>query len=505
MKRKHPIKHKKHGTLTADAIHREDFKTNEADAKKWAEKKREEIDIHLTTNEKKALDDLKKTEESGGSDNLNDLLRETGGDLDRLPIHDNLGKEDEALKERKEKYQEQQNHIKNALEKSSTKINGRMFVYMPAEVSTISKKLEDFVDKKNPSLINSDVLKTFNYDYGLTSEFLAVTASYKQTYANEDENIRIIFKLELPKGTSVLPAGGDSDTLYIKPGEVVVYDPDDLTVTIMGGKEYIWIDAKYVTPQNEGLDKKDEIAAFQAVANREWFKAVTTPSEYELFQFDFSGLFAGAEVDSIARAFDELIKLEEKFKYSFLGNVTNYMGEEMEDGKIIITDRLLGYVPGMSLGNLTESKLAELNKMNGNTIGVTRKIGINIHSIQEGFDNDINKIQYVIIRELTNMQNYRLGRSDYNHGLFTDYDDAKNGYFKTEIYDREASFFPEPIFHHMKSSKNDYVAGIHAFMYSEQKYSGELASGLPGGKTFSEIVQNRAPKTVAWIKKYMYR
>lgn len=503
--KKQLFKSRKHGILTADAIHQEDFKTNETDAKKWAEKKREEIDIHLTTNEKKSLDDLKKNEESGHSDNLNDLLRETGGDLDHLPIHDNLGKEDEALKERKEKYQEQQYHIKNALEKSSTKITGRMFVYMPAGVSTINKNIEDFVDVKNPNLINPDVLKTFEYDFGLTSEFLAVTASYKQTYANKDENIRIVFKVELPKDTHILPAGGDSDTLYLAPGEIVVYDPDELTVALMGGKEYIWIDAKYVTPQNEGEGKKGAIAALQPGLNKLWFKKVTTiSSEYQLFQLDFSGLFAGTEVDSMFNTLDKLIELNESFKYSFLGNITMYMAEE-GDGKIIITDRLLGYVPEMVQGTLTENKLAELNKLNGNTIGITRKIGINIHSVQKGFDNDINKTQYIIIRELTNIQNYRLGRADYNYGLFTDHDDATNGHFKTEIYDREAALFPEPIFFGMKSSKKDYVAGIHALMYSEQKYNGDLAIGLPGGKTFSEIVQNRAPKTVEWIKKYMYR
>ncbi|MEN8648979.1 hypothetical protein ABFE25_31070 [Bacillus toyonensis] len=502
MKRKHPIEHRKHGTYApADSIHREDFETKEADAKKWASMHLEEIKKYLKPVETQSLEELNEPKEPGG---INKLLRETGGDLDRLPIADDAGKEDPTLIERKLKYEDQQQHIKNALRYNSTKTPNRMFVYMPAEVSTISKKLEDFVDTKNPNLINLDVLKTFNYNYGLTSEFLAVTASYKKTYANEDENIRILFKVELPKGTPVLPAGGDSDTLYLKPGELVVYDPDELTVAIMGGKEYIWIDAKYVTPQNEGLDKKDEIATFQGKENIKWLKELEVSSQYELFQFDFSGLFAGAEVDFIAVAFNKLVSLDEKFKFSFLNNVTKYMIDDM--GKVIITDRLLGYVPEMVLGYVNEKNIEAINKLNGKTIEATGNIGINIHNIQEGFERE-DKIQYLLIRELSHIQDRRLGVAEYMGTTnLTSHNDANNGFFK-DVYDREAGNLPEPFFGDLRPNTREYMAGIHALMYSNQIYKGESGVGLPNitGKTFSDIVKSRVPETVAWIKKYMYR
>ncbi|HHQ2899352.1 TPA: hypothetical protein ACSPOR_004565 [Bacillus cereus] len=328
MKRKHPIDHKKHGTYApADIIHKEDFKTNEADAKKWTSMHLEEIKKYLKPVETQALEELNTPKEPGG---INKLLRETGGDLNRLLTEDDAGGEDPTLVERKLKFEDQQQHLRNALRYNSTKTSNRMFVYMPADVSTISKKLDDVVDNKNPSIINDVALSNLRYDYGVTAEFLAVAASYKETYT--DPNIRMIYRIELPRMTNGLPAG-DSDILYLKPGELAI---EDMVIITLKGKEYLKINAKYV-PQEDSA-RQEGIADFQKKANEGWYETLGIPSEYELFKFDFSGLFAGAEVDFIAVAFDNLVGLNEKFTFTFLSNVTKYMIDDM--GKVIITDRL---------------------------------------------------------------------------------------------------------------------------------------------------------------------
>lgn len=66
--------------------------------------------------------------------------KEPGGDLNRLPTEDDVGGEDPTLVERKLKFEDQQQHLRNALRYNSTKTPNRMFVYMPADVSTIGKK-----------------------------------------------------------------------------------------------------------------------------------------------------------------------------------------------------------------------------------------------------------------------------------------------------------------------------------------------------------------------------
>ncbi|KMQ22172.1 hypothetical protein [Bacillus cereus] len=79
--------------------------------------------------------------------------------------------------------------------------------------------------------------------------------------------------------------------------------------------------------------------------------------------------------------------------------------------------------------------------------------------------------------------------------------------FFKDVYDRETGNLPEPFFDDLRPNTREYMAGIHALMYSNQIYKGESGIGLQNiaGKKFSDIVQSRVPETVAWIKKYMYR
>lgn len=167
--------------------------------------------------------------------------------------------------------------------------------------------MEDFVDNKNPSIINDVALSNLRYDYGVTSEFLAVAASYKETYT--DPNIRMIYRIELPRMTNVLPAGV-SDILYLKPGELAI---EDMVIITLKGKEYFKINAKCV-PQEDSA-RQEGIVDFQKKENEGLYETLGIPFEYELFKFDFSGLFAGAEVDFIAVAFDNLVGLDEKFTF----------------------------------------------------------------------------------------------------------------------------------------------------------------------------------------------
>lgn len=136
-------------------------------------------------------------------------------------------------------------------------------------------------------------------------------------------------------------------------------------------------------------------------------------------------------------------------------------------GKVIITNRLLGYVPEMVLGYVNEKNVEAANKLNGKTIEATGNIGINVHNIEEGFEGE-DKIQYILIRELSHIKDRRLGVAEYMGTTnLTSHNDANNGFFK-DVYDREARNLPEPFFDDLRPSTREYMAGIHALMYSNQ-------------------------------------
>lgn len=480
-----------------DLIHKEDFGKDKKAAEEWVTAHRERLERDLTLVQKDAIKELHIPNEVGG---INKLLRETGGNLENLPREDLEGNPDLQLIERINHYKDLRENLLETFKHLSTKIPGRMYVYKELSGSDFGYKNQNFLNSNDSSKIDIETASNFEriHIFGLTKEFLPVTAAYSETHENLESRIQL--KLELSRGTNILPVGS-SDILYLEPGEIEI---TDMSIIILKNLEYLRINARYVP--EEDSDKIDEIADSQLLENIKWNMALNLPDNYKLFEFKLSGLFASGVLENAIKTLDNILKIDNPYFYTFLFNITKYIKEF--DGKIILTDQPLGSISQLLYDEpLSENKINHYNRITGVTKLIKRYIGINGYKNRAYF-NDEEKIQKTIIYEFSHMQDRRLGQLIYqeNDAYFTDFNDKENGFFQN-VYQSEIKNLTEPIFNYLHKNEQEYLAEVHAFMYSNQIYRGESEPGLPNitGKTVSEIIRLRAPKTVAWIEEHFYK
>ncbi|WP_242272914.1 hypothetical protein [Bacillus cereus group sp. BfR-BA-01538] len=88
-----------------DQLHQSDFGYDKDSAKEWAKSHKERLNNDLTPNEKNAVQILDIPREINGHIyDINKVLKDTGGNVSRLPIADEKGEIDETLLDRIDKY-----------------------------------------------------------------------------------------------------------------------------------------------------------------------------------------------------------------------------------------------------------------------------------------------------------------------------------------------------------------------------------------------------------------
>lgn len=483
----------------------EDFAFNKEEARKWGKEHRDSIEKELTPVQKEALSRLHQPDESHGNTyDINTVLKETGGDVDNLPREDSTGNPDEKLLERIRSYNEDIDRISNVLTHPVSKLTSRLFVYKQMPVEELGYATETFWDTQgNFNIELGTKLIEDLFQFGLRSDFASVTAAYDHITEQPDQLVRL--RLELPIGTHIIPVGdGNSDTIYLPKNHGFMID--DMSIEVVGNKDILVINAKYLEGNEKG-QITDYIHSMQNSENRLWNDYLGFPQDKQIFDFRLSDTFASGMLSYAHQAIQQTILNENaglNVNKEFLVNVTNYMIQGR--GKVVFTDRLLGYLPELLEGEAaSEENIKEVNNYFGMTNLNSRFIGLN-GITSDAIHKDYDSLKDAFIHELTHMEDRRLGRFVYQEDIdFSSKSDRENGFFH-EIYEDESPNLIEPFFDNSEINAAEYLAEVHSFMYSTQVYKGENI-GDPDirNKTLSEIVHLRVPETVAWIKEHLYK
>lgn len=487
-------------TKSPDLIHQEDFKRNEEAAKEWAKSHRERLEKDLTRLQKSAIEEMHNPTESN---NLNMAIKDTGNNLDALPTQDNAGNPDDELINRQEVYKFNRDQINDAFKHLSGKIPNKMFVYKELNPLQFGFTAAEFT--ANDSInIDAALFIEEKFKYGFVHEFSSVTASEKLQPLQEENRIQL--KIELPKGTNIIPIG-DSDELYIPPHTLTV--TKEMSLIVKNGVTYLQIDAKYDPIESATNEIIPIIDSIQKAYNSLWNTELGfLPEEQNIFEFRINDIFASASASIYSKAIQDTILNEQSFlnvNRAFLFNVTKFVGQA--NGKVIFTDILAGYIKELLDKNIPSLENIEyLNDSQGITNEDARVSVIN-GFIDKSAPRNFADLKDTFIHELTHLQDRRLGIILY--GKETNYsnnNDLINGHF-LDIFKREKNNIPEPFFEYARSEPGEYLAEIHSFMYSNRTFNKESSPGLPDikNKKLYDIVSLRVPDTVKWIKQYLYQ
>lgn len=506
MKNYYPIENEKYCDSqiiikSPDILHRVDFELDEKAAKEWANAHRERLEKELTPIEKNSINRLHNP--SFVEDyNINRTLKETGGDVNSLPKNDDNGNLDEDLLDIIERYEDDIANISKSLERLSSRLPGRMYVYKEMGFSDFGYLNTDFLDYTND---NFNIQKLIDFEkkfqYGHFSEFLPVKAFYREMHTNREDRIQL--RIELPKGTSVLPIGGDSDTLYLAQSSGVKVQ--DMKITLLNGKEHLIIDAIYIEKQDVEDIITSQIKFKEDANNINWNAELNLPITTKQIEFNFKDSFASGMVYYAEKAINELLSIKSTNIHNFLMDTSNYLSEE--NGKIIFTDSLLGYIKELQLGyKLSEKNIELWNESSGLTNQRYRYIGITDRSIDidsQTIFKDYERMNDTLLHELTHVKDRILNIKYYDSGfLFSAKNDEKNGFF-LNVYNEDKKNLTEPFFKFAVSRPREYLAEIHSYMYSNRIYPGtELELK---GRSLKEIVHEKVPNTIKWIEKFLYQ
>ncbi|OPA24210.1 hypothetical protein BHL53_14480 [Bacillus cereus] len=239
----------------------------------------------LTLAQKKARDILHKPEfifddptnsSNGFLYDINGTLKETGRKPERLPSKleiknsngDTIGfQEDKKLLARIDKYIENMEVIRKTFEYLSGKIANRKYFYTEMNVSDLGYK-ETYFLKQNDQLdydkIETDLADIFLDKYGLVQEYMAVKTFYKEETSNPEG--RILLRLDVPKGTNILPI--DNKTIYLKRRSA--FQVTGLSEIVSHGQSALLIDVAYfdeVNNSDEILNAEIDIQNSEDIAN----------------------------------------------------------------------------------------------------------------------------------------------------------------------------------------------------------------------------------------------
>ncbi|MCQ6336214.1 MULTISPECIES: hypothetical protein [Bacillus cereus group] len=457
-------RHRKKNLNYAVGDHQEDFKTEKESAKKWIESHKLALDQNLTSAQRESIKNL----HTPGEDyDLNKVLKDTGGNIDSLPIIDNDGEQDDSSKALIEMYKTDIQHINKAFNHASGKIPGKMYVYKELDM------LDFGYDVPISEIDDNELTKEFekNYTSGLFSEYLKVKPYYQK---KPDNNIniyrRILLKLSLPIGTKVIP--GDNETLYLP-------RQNGINITKMSKQNFynqdvLQIEANFVH-ENE---IKNDITKLQKKMNSDWNVSLDLPDDYEIVEFRMSDKYVSGSIAHMNTAIKDVLEINP----NFARDISRFIKEK--NGKIIFTDQLLGYLEGIQYDNITPERIEKANTSAGITNNLNRVIGINgrIANTQVKAYDQLSRILY---HEMTHLGDSKLGLEYFGRGNFSTQDKDF-----LELYEKDKDKLIDPFFDYAKMNPSEYFAEVHSFIYSDIKINGE---------SLSDIVADLIPDTVLFI------
>ncbi|OPA21272.1 hypothetical protein BHL53_27030 [Bacillus cereus] len=457
----------------ATGLHAEDFKERKEDAEKWIEDHFQNFKHDLTSVQEKALERLKNPPSTY---DLIDIMKQTGGQLDTLPKDwPNI-----------ELYKQDKEHIDAAFEHLSGRIP-RTFVYLDVNPSYF-ELLEDhfFYEDGSLNIANFAELEK-KLTYGKFSGYAAVTVSERRNQ-QDIGNARIKIRLELPNGTNVIPINGD--VLAIK-GENGFLIEQEFSIITVHNTEYIRIEMKYI--DKDSIDEKiiDEQKKFNS--NESYREAFGITNHHELFKLLLNDNYASGMIKYIDEALEKMILPLEQggVEQEYLKDAVRFM--EHTNGKIIFTDRLLGFVPEM----MGQPNIEIINKGSGISNIKNLCIAINGYT-QVEHDNIIvdfreyDQFKKDITHEIGHLLDLRLGCFVYGRReMFS----ANNDNFNTLFEEAKFKLPENYIFDYAKSNVVEFFAEMFQFIHSDEIFD---------GKKLSEYIRALLPDVVdfmeIWLK-----
>lgn len=205
---------------------------------------------------------------------------------------------------------------------------------------------------------------------------MSVSASYNRN----TENL-ILLKLDLPKGTSVIPVGdGNSDTLHLSK-DLGFMITKEMSVIVLNGRDILSIDATYISKEEIENEVSPIMKSMENTVNNPWNATLDIPANTNIFEFRFAGTFTSGKINWAQKAIEDCVLNKTSslsVKKDILLDITNYILEN--EGKIIFTDISLGYCPEMQLileDKLNEEGINYFNSATGLTNVNDRYIAIN--------------------------------------------------------------------------------------------------------------------------------
>ncbi|WP_242273409.1 ADP-ribosyltransferase [Bacillus cereus group sp. BfR-BA-01538] len=448
----------------ATGLHEEDFKERKEDAKKWIEDHFQNFKRDLTPVQEKAIERLKNPPSTY---DLINIMKQTGGQLDTLPKDwPNI-----------ELYKQDKEHIDAAFEHLSGEIP-KTFVYQDVNPSYFGLLDDEFIYEDGSLNIANFAELEKKLTYGKFSGYAAVTVSERRNQQDIGD-ARIKIRIELPNRTNAIPIS--EDILAIK-GENGFLIEQEFSVITMHNTEYIRIEMKYI--DKESIDGKIIDKQKELNSNESYREAFGISDKYELFEFLLNDNYTSGILAHTDEALQEIISSINSGGVNLqdLKDAVRFM--KYKNGKIIFTDRLLGFVPEIQYGNNMDFKKAN------SSAGITNSFNLCI--AVNGFDYsnenyDYNNLKDYLTHEIAHVLDDRLGNAINQEYLpFSVSDEGFLEHFK-----HAKTRLTEDIFKYALSSPREFFAEMFRFMYSNEVFNEE--------KLF-EIVEERVPEIVKYIE-----
>ncbi|NBJ47158.1 hypothetical protein C6N01_13170 [Enterococcus faecalis] len=314
-----------------------DHKTDEKEAKKWAEERYKKWDEQVSNAQKEALQNVLKNKQLDvKGEQLNHHLQYLGGDLNNF--HVEQGTNEEKIKFQ---YEEDVKLMDRTFKIKEGKTQENLFVYKNISLTSIlnlefgtplpgidENLLNGFsnIDRNSFNRLKSDL------KYGLSSSYLITNIAEK---SGGDERIKL--RIYVPKGTASA-YDGETHLIFNKNNGLLF---KDFSIITQNGKEYIRINTELVDKAE--INKK--IAFENEIVNREFNNRLGFAVEKRSIDFDFKGIGGSISIKEVNK---ELNMAIDAMDPKLAENIYGYMLNNMR-GRIIFTDLPIWAIGGMKM------------------------------------------------------------------------------------------------------------------------------------------------------------
>ncbi|WP_180235349.1 anthrax toxin lethal factor-related metalloendopeptidase [Bacillus cereus] len=306
-----------------DLLFKPDFKHDKEGAERWVKEHYKRWTDSLTLANEKVINELKNPADPKNY-NINETLKQTGGDIYRLP--DETNEEKMIIK----KYENDLENIDRILRLKEGKTLNKMYVYKDMKLETFNETPESyFKDPSNSNKLNIEKIKELKeqFEYGISSDYLIGNLSERVG----GNNGLLKWRIEIPAGTNSGHLDEDRLLFNMNTGLEI----KDVKIINQQGREYIRIEAKLV-PAGE-IDAK--IYKEELNLQASWNSKLNIDLSKRFFSLHLNDRYAS----SITKGVDHFIQtLWDQVPQEVIKKVIENMSEV--GGRIIFTDTDLSYI-----------------------------------------------------------------------------------------------------------------------------------------------------------------